>query len=83
MSGLPDGSSYLSLFGYILEGLGMENVGTYIVWTFGIFFCHLMNFMGIWYILRSFGVFFPVLVRCTKKNLATMDNVRNEKWCRN
>jgi hypothetical protein len=25
----------------------------------------------IWYILYSFGTFFPVLVLCTKKNLAT------------
>jgi hypothetical protein len=29
-------------------------------------------FMTIWYILCSFGTFFPVLVPCTKKNLATL-----------
>jgi hypothetical protein len=28
--------------------------------------------MDIWYILWSFGLFFPVLVFCTKKNLATL-----------
>jgi hypothetical protein len=28
--------------------------------------------MTIWYILYSFGTFFPVLVSCTKKNLATL-----------
>jgi hypothetical protein len=28
--------------------------------------------MTIWYILCSFGPFFPVLVSCTKKNLATL-----------
>jgi hypothetical protein len=28
--------------------------------------------MAIWYILWSFGTFFPVLVFCTKKNLATL-----------
>jgi hypothetical protein len=28
--------------------------------------------MTIWYILYSFGDFFPVLVSCTKKNLATL-----------
>jgi hypothetical protein len=28
--------------------------------------------MAIWYILWSFGIFFPVLVFCTKKNLATL-----------
>jgi hypothetical protein len=26
----------------------------------------------IWYILLSFGIFFPALVFCTKKNLATL-----------
>jgi hypothetical protein len=33
--------------------------------TFGII-------MTIWYILCSFGTLFPVLVSCTKKNLATL-----------
>jgi hypothetical protein len=28
--------------------------------------------MAIWYILWSFGVYFSVLVCCTKKNLATL-----------
>jgi hypothetical protein len=28
--------------------------------------------MTIWYIFCSFGTFFPVLVSCTKKNLATL-----------
>jgi hypothetical protein len=28
--------------------------------------------MTIWYILYPFGTFFPVLVSCTKKNLATL-----------
>jgi hypothetical protein len=28
--------------------------------------------MTIWYILYSFGTFFPVLVSCTKKNMATL-----------
>jgi hypothetical protein len=28
--------------------------------------------MTIWYILGSFGTLFPVLVTCTKKNLATL-----------
>jgi hypothetical protein len=28
--------------------------------------------MAIWYILYSFGTFFPVLVSCTKNNLATL-----------
>jgi hypothetical protein len=36
-----------------------------ILWPFGIFFV-------IWYILWPFGKLFPVLVCCTKKNLATL-----------
>jgi hypothetical protein len=31
-------------------------------------------FLTIWRILSSFGAFFPVLVSCTKKNLATLVN---------
>jgi hypothetical protein len=44
----------------------------YILWPFGIFYGHLGYFMTIWYTLCSFGTFFPVLVSCTKKNLATL-----------
>jgi hypothetical protein len=36
-----------------------------ILMTLGIFYNHLVHFMFIWYI-------FPVLVSCTKKNLATL-----------
>jgi hypothetical protein len=45
---------------------------------FGIFYGHgpfyglLFCFMDIWYSLWKFGIFFPVLVFCTKKNLATL-----------
>jgi hypothetical protein len=28
--------------------------------------------MDIWYILWSFGIYFPILVFCTNKNLATL-----------
>jgi hypothetical protein len=44
----------------------------YILWPLGIFYDHCVHFMIIWYILCSFGTFFPVLVSCTKKNLATL-----------
>jgi hypothetical protein len=55
----------------------------YILWSFGIFCGHLY-FVVIWYILRSFifcghlvyfaviWYIFPVLVCCTKENLATL-----------
>jgi hypothetical protein len=69
---LPDGlfSFQKSEFGYILEGLGMENVGLfrdhleyftsvwYTLWLFGIVWVHLIIFSQFWYV-------------CTNKNLAT------------
>jgi hypothetical protein len=73
-SGLPDGffSNPKSQFGKILEGLRLENVD--------IFYGHLKHFTDIWDILWPFGTFvfiryiFPVLVSCTKKNLATLES---------
>jgi hypothetical protein len=48
----------------------------------GIFCGHVVNFTAIWYISwpfgifpPHFGIFFPVLVFCTKKNLATLTGV--------
>jgi hypothetical protein len=41
-----------------------------ILQIFGIFCSHLVHFMVIWYS-------FPVLVRCTKKNLANLTEVLN------
>jgi hypothetical protein len=39
----------------------------------GIFYGNLVYFVAIWYILWSFWYIFPVLVICTKKNLATLE----------
>jgi hypothetical protein len=44
----------------------------YILWTLGPFFGLLLYFMDIWYSLWKIGIFIPVLVFCTKKNLATL-----------
>jgi hypothetical protein len=38
---------------------------------FGVFYCNWKYLMVVWYILSSFGIFFPVLVFCAKKNPAT------------
>jgi hypothetical protein len=46
----------------------------------GIFYVHLVHFTALWDILWPFrmcnvwpfGIYFPVLVSCTKKNLATL-----------
>jgi hypothetical protein len=44
----------------------------------GILYGHSVYFTAIWYVLRPFGIFyvfwyiFPVLVCCSKKNLATL-----------
>jgi hypothetical protein len=48
-----------------LEGLDIENLG--------IFYDHLVYFVVIWYI-------FPVLVFWTKKNLATLVNLRPVRY---
>jgi hypothetical protein len=45
----------------------------------GIFYDHLVYFTAIGNILWSFGIFFLVLVCCTKKNLATLVCLRKEK----
>jgi hypothetical protein len=39
---------------------------------FCLFYCHFVYFLAIRYILWSFRFIFPVLVCCTKKNLATL-----------
>jgi hypothetical protein len=67
-AGLPDG--FFSNQKFKFEGLRLENVD--IVYGHleyftdrGIFYGYLVHFVYIWYI-------FPVLVTCTKKNLATL-----------
>jgi hypothetical protein len=71
--GLPDDlfSNKKSQFGYIWEGLGMENVGVY--------YDHLEYFAAIWYNLWPFDIdcghlvyFSPLWYVWTKKNLATL-----------
>jgi hypothetical protein len=60
----------------------MEDVDIGILWTFGLFYGHLVYFTVIWSILRSFGIFygyfvyFSVLVCFTKKNLANLSGGR-------
>jgi hypothetical protein len=50
----------------------MEDVGIPILCPFGVLYGHLQYFMAIWYIFWLFGVFCPVLVCWSKKNLATL-----------
>jgi hypothetical protein len=57
-------------FGQFLEGVEMEDVGIFlavrsILWPSGIFYGFLVYLKVNWYIL-------PVLVSCSKKNLATL-----------
>jgi hypothetical protein len=57
---------YFVVIWYILWSFGIYFVVIwYILWSFGIFCGHLVYFVVIWYI-------FPVLMRCTKKNLTTL-----------
>jgi hypothetical protein len=37
-----------------------------------VFYGLVVNFMFIWYFLWSIGKLFPILVCCTKKNMATL-----------
>jgi hypothetical protein len=62
---LPDGlfSNQKSKFGKFLEGLAMEDVGILydtwsILWSFVIFYGHLVQFLVIWYIFPLW-YFFP------------------------
>jgi hypothetical protein len=48
----------------------MEDVG--IFGKFGLFYVHFIYFIVIWYIVWKFGIFFLVLLYCTKTNLATL-----------
>jgi hypothetical protein len=52
-AGLPDGlfSNQKSQFGYILEGLAMENLGIFYEHLVYLFYGHWKYFMAIWYIL--------------------------------
>jgi hypothetical protein len=57
----------------IFESLGIENVGIYFVVILNMCFTTIFYVLwSLWYILWSFGKFFPVLVCCAKKNLATL-----------
>jgi hypothetical protein len=43
---------------YILQPIGIFKAKWYILWSFGIFYGHLVYFMVIWYILSGFGILF-------------------------
>jgi hypothetical protein len=58
--------------GKFLDGLAMEDDG--------IFYGHLVHFTVFCYILWTFGIFFPILVFCTKKNLATLPESPGENF---
>jgi hypothetical protein len=69
-----------SQFGYIMGGLGTENVG--------MFYDHFEYFTAICYMLWQFGIvcshlihFFPFLFVWTKKNLATVCCTMSIVWC--
>jgi hypothetical protein len=54
-----------------LEGLAIEDVG--------LFYGHWVYFVPIWYSLWQFEIYFPCFgVYCTKKNLATLIEIRDD-----
>jgi hypothetical protein len=61
-AGLPD----FKIIIWVNLGGSFNLLCWYILWSFGIFYDHLVYFIAIRYI-------FPVLVSCTNKNLATLE----------
>jgi hypothetical protein len=55
---------------WVIFGGSCHGTCCHVLWTIGLFYNHLVYFMDIWYISWSFGMIFPILVCCTKKNLA-------------
>jgi hypothetical protein len=58
-----------------LEGLAMEDVGIFMANLNLSILCKAKWYIlhtAIWHKSWSFGIFFPVLVCCTEKNLATL-----------
>jgi hypothetical protein len=47
-------------------------IGILYVRPFGVCYGHLVYVMAVWCMLWPCGIFFPTLVSCTKKNLATL-----------
>jgi hypothetical protein len=45
----------------------------HILRPFGLIYGHLVYYVAVWYSLRSFDIFSPILECLTKKNLATLD----------
>jgi hypothetical protein len=52
----------------------------YIICPFGLFYGYLVYFVALWYILWLFGIYFPVMVCCTTKNLATLPFARFNRF---
>jgi hypothetical protein len=81
-TGLPDGIFYIKPKILIWVNFGWGNNGRcwYILWPFGQFYGHLVNFMAIWLILWSFVklygyfVYFYRFGYCTKKNSDLKNN---------
>jgi hypothetical protein len=71
---LPDGLfSNQKIPVWVNFGVSSNGISWYILLPFGLFYGHWKYFMAIWYILWLFGIpIFPILVFCTKKNLATL-----------
>jgi hypothetical protein len=57
-----------------LAGLAIEDVGIFYGHMVPIFYGHLPDFMAFWYIFWLFGIFFPVLLCCSKNNLAALND---------
>jgi hypothetical protein len=75
---LPDGSiSYQKIPIWVNFGGPWNGKRWYILWPFGIVYCHWVWIMAVWYSFCPFGTFWYV---CTEKNLATLNGAWDWNW---
>jgi hypothetical protein len=82
-AGLPDGffSDQNDQYVFILENRGMENVVTYMFWSFGVFYNHWVQYI-LWAlgILQSFGIVFPPFGILYHEKSGNPAQVRLRSW---
>jgi hypothetical protein len=78
LPGLPDGIFFKPKIPiWVNFGGSCNGRCWYIIWSIGLFYGYMVYFVANVYILGLFVMFFPALVYCNKRNLATL--VQQEK----
>jgi hypothetical protein len=72
-SGLPDDIFNPKIPIWVNFGGSSNGRCWYILWPYGLYYCDLVYYVDIWYLhIMVIWYIFPVLVCCTKKNLAIL-----------